>query len=124
MVEDQQQAALDAQQAQSSAQQKLDVFDEAATHRLNAENDRAELRVFLYRLALTNPLLGIAGWLFVRKRSSTGWPFVWGFIIFSLFSFFVEVVPYMPIYGIYIDYIVGLIITVLVVRYRIVWLNL
>ncbi len=122
-VEDQQQAALDAQQAQSSAQQRLDALDAAATERLMAENARAELRVFLYRLALTVPLLGIAGWLFVKKRGSTWWPFVWGFIIFSLFSFFVEVVPYLPSYGGYVYYTVGLIVTGLIGRYCIIWLN-
>ena len=122
-VEDQQQAALDAEQARTSAQQKLDALDAAAAERLMAENGRAELRVFLYRLALTIPLLGLAGWLFVRKRDSPWWPFVWGFIIFSLFSFFVEVVPYLPSYGGYVYYSVGLVVTVLVGRYCIMWLN-
>ncbi len=122
-VEDRQQAELDAQQVQSAAQQKLDAIEEAATERLNAFNERAELRVFLYRLALTIPLLAVAGWLFVRKRGSTWWPFVWGFIIFALFAFFVEVVPYLPSYGGYVYYGVGLLVTVLVGRYCITLLN-
>ena len=118
-VDEQQQAALDAQQAQTSAQEKLDDLQAAAAERLQAETERAELRVFLYRLALTLPLLGIAGWLFVKKRRSTWWPFVWGFIIFALVAFFVEVVPYLPSYGGYVYYGVGLIMTALVGRYGI-----
>jgi predicted RNA-binding Zn-ribbon protein involved in translation (DUF1610 family) len=82
-----------------------------------------ELRVFGYRLALTLPLLGVAGWLFAKKRQSTWWPFVWGFIYFALFAFFVELVPYLPSYGGYVRYVVGIVITVLVGRQAIVALN-
>ena len=122
-VEEQQQAALDAQQAGSEAQGKLDELQAAAAERLQIETQRAELRVFLYRLAVTLPLLGIAGWLFARKRGGTWWPFVWGFIIFALVAFFVEVVPYLPSYGGYVYYGVGLVVTALVGRFCIVALN-
>ncbi len=67
LVDDQQQAALDAQQAQGVAQGQLDALQAAAAERSRAEAERAELRVFLYRLAVTLPLLGIAGWLFARQ---------------------------------------------------------
>ncbi|WP_332775643.1 zinc ribbon domain-containing protein [Polaromonas sp.] len=122
-VEAQQQAALDARQAAARERGKLNELQEVAQKLLNAENRRVELRVFLYRLALTLPLLVIAGWLFVKQRKSTWWPFVWGFIIFALFAFFVELVPYLPSYGGYVRYIVGIVVTALVGRQAIVSLN-
>jgi hypothetical protein len=122
-VDTQQQVALDARQAQDAARQKLDVLEAAAQEKLGAAYRRVELRVFGYRLALTLPLLLVAGWLFAKKRKSTYWPFVWGFIFFALFAFFVELVPYLPSYGGYVRYAVGIVVTVLVGRYAIVALN-
>ncbi|MGE0330791.1 MAG: serine endopeptidase [Ramlibacter sp.] len=122
-VEQQQQAALDARQGETRARRELTVLESGARERLDAEQRKVELRVFLYRLALTLPLLVAAGWLFARKRKSTYWPFVWGFILFAVFAFFVELVPYLPSYGGYVRYIVGIIATVLVGRYAIVALN-
>ena len=122
-VDAQNQAVLDAQQARDEAEGRLDVLDTAADGQLAAASTRAELRVFVYRLALTLPLLAIAGWLFARGRRSTWWPFVWGFILFALFTFFVELVPYLPSYGGYVHYGVGLLVTVLVGRYVILSLN-
>ena len=110
-VETQQQAALDARQAASAAQQRLNDLEADGYVRLEAERRKVELRVFLYRLALTLPLLAIAGWLFVKKRKGTYWPFVWGFIFFALFAFFVELVPYLPSYGGYVRYGVGIVLT-------------
>ena len=122
-VEAQQQAALDASQAADSARLKLDELNAVAQKQMDVATRRVELRVFLYRLALTLPLLGVAGWLFVKKRKGTYWPFVWGFIIFALFAFFVELVPYLPSYGGYVRYVVGIVVTVLVGRQAIVSLN-
>jgi hypothetical protein len=122
-AEAQQQILLDAQQAEARAQRQLDDLERSAGERLRVALRDQELRIFLYRLALTLPLLGIAGWLFAKKRQSTYWPFVWGFIYFALFAFFVELVPYLPSYGGYVRYIVGILITVLVGRQAIVGLN-
>ena len=122
-VEAQQQAALDARQGTARERRKLAEIEQAAQQLLNAEYRRVELRVFLYRLALTLPLLVVAGWLFAKKRKSTYWPFVWGFIFFALFAFFVELVPYLPSYGGYVRYIVGIVVTALIGRQAIVALN-
>ncbi len=117
------QAVLNAQQAQKNASAQLERLDAAADSRLAAARASADLRVFGYRLALTLPLLGVAGWLFLRRRQSTWWPFVWGFILFALFTFFVELVPYLPSYGGYVHYGVGLVVTVLLGRYTILSLR-
>ncbi|AEG94749.1 zinc ribbon domain-containing protein [Ramlibacter tataouinensis] len=122
-VERQEQAALDARQAQQRSRQALAEMERQGQQRLAAERRRQELRVFLYRLALTLPLLAAAGWLFAQHRRGSWWPFVWGFILFALFAFFVELVPYLPSYGGYVRYIVGIVITVLVGRWAIVALN-
>ncbi len=122
-VEEQQQAALDARQAAAAAQQRLGQMESGAYDQLHTERRKVELRVFLYRLALTLPLLAIAAWLFVKKRKGTYWPFVWGFIFFALFAFFVELVPYLPSYGGYVRYVVGIGVTALVGRYAILALN-
>jgi hypothetical protein len=119
----QRQASLDARQSRQRAQQRLAELEDSARKRLAIESRRVELRVFGYRLALTLPLLIVAGWLFARKRKSMYWPFVWGFIFFALFAFFVELVPYLPSYGGYVRYAVGIVLTVLVGRYAIVALN-
>ncbi len=117
------QEALDAQQAQAAAQGKLDALNVEADRQVEREETSAELRVFADRLAVTVPLLAIAGWLFVRRRRSPLWPFVWGFILFALYAFCVELVPYLPSYGGYAYYGVGLVATVLVGRYTITALN-
>ena len=122
-VEAQQQAALDARQAGERTRRQLAQMEELAQKLLNAEYRRVELRVFLYRLALTLPLLVVAGWLFMKKRQGTWWPFVWGFIWFAGFAFFVELVPYLPSYGGYVRYLVGIVVTALVGRQAILALN-
>lgn len=122
-IEAQEQSALDARQSTARDSQLLSELEAAAQVKLNAEYRKVELRVFLYRLALTLPLLLVAGWLFVKKRKGAYWPFVWGFIIFALFGFFVELVPYLPSYGGYVRYVVGIVMTMLVGRYAIVALN-
>lgn len=119
----QDQVLLDARQAETRARRQLQAIESEGYKALNAEARRVELRVFLYRLALTLPLLVIAGWLLRTKRHGTWWPFVWGFAFFAAFAFFVELVPYLPSYGGYVRYIVGIVVTVVVGRQAIVALN-
>ncbi|OON63945.1 serine endopeptidase [Massilia sp. KIM] len=122
-VEAEQQAMLDATQAAGRAHDRLFRL-EGPAQKAYAEAERAkELRVFLYRLAVTLPLLLVAGWLFKHKRKSPDWPFAWGFILFALFTFFFELVPYLPSYGGYVRYLVGILLTFVVGRYAIKWLQ-
>lgn len=122
-VETQDQALLDASQATARAAAQMAKVLEPAQEALWHAQKMQELRIFMYRLLLTLPLLLGAAWLFAKKRGSTYWPFVWGFIFFALFAFFVELVPYLPSYGGYVRYIVGIVLTVVAGRYAIVSLQ-
>jgi hypothetical protein len=122
-TEERQQAVLNARQTQDAAQRRLNEIEKQAGERLQTARSKQELRVFLYRLALTLPLLVLSVWLFVKKRRHAYWPFVWGFVFFALFTFFVELVPYLPSYGGYVRYTVGILITVLAGRQTIIAFN-
>lgn len=122
-IEKQQKVLLDSEQAHSKAQQQLVELEQGAQGAFHEARQSQELRVFAYRLALTLPLLLLAGWLYRKKRNSTYWPFVWGFIYFAVFVFFVELVPYLPSYGGYVTSLVGIAVTVVVGRQAILALN-
>jgi hypothetical protein len=122
-VQAQQQVRLDARQAAERADKAWEALLEPAREAAYQAERHAELVAFAYRLALTLPLLLVAGWLFKTRRNSTWWPFAWGFIFFALFAFFFELVPYLPSYGGYVRYVVGIVLTVVVGRYAIAWLQ-
>lgn len=122
-VEQEQQAMLDATQAREHAAQRWAALEQPALKAAASAARMRELRVFLYRLALTLPLLAGAAWLFTKRRHSNYWPFVWGFIFFATYVFFVELVPYLPSYGGYVRNIVGIVLTVVIGRQAIVSLQ-
>lgn len=122
-VQAQQQALLDATQARDRAAAAWRALEQPARIAADKAYTAQELRIFLYRLAITLPLLLVAGWLFAKKRKSAYWPFVWGFIFFALFAFFVELVPYLPSYGGYVRYVVGIVLTGIVGRFAIISLK-
>jgi len=122
-VEALKQRRLDIRQQIGKQQNTLSKLEDTARTILVAKQKKQDLRVFLYRLALTLPLLIAAAWLFRKKRKTPYWPFVWGFIIFAAFAFFVELVPYLPSYGGYVRYFVGIILTIVIGRQAIISLN-
>lgn len=123
VVEQLKQRRLDIRQNIDKKQTSLAKLEVPARKILIEKRKQQNIRAFLYRLALTLPLLLIAAWLFKKKRKTPYWPFVWGFIFFAAFAFFVELVPYLPSYGGYVRYLVGIVLTVVIGRQAIISLN-
>jgi hypothetical protein len=122
-VQAQQQVLLNVKQAESRAGDAYDALLEPSRKLVQEQTEREARKVFLLRIGVTLPLLGVSGWLFRHKRNGAYWPFTWGFIFFALFAFFVELVPYLPSYGGYVRYGVGIVLTVVVGRYAVRWLQ-
>jgi hypothetical protein len=86
--------------------------------------DHYHLKVFLLRLLIALPILGIGVFLVMRHRTGRYGAFVWGYVVFALYIFFVGLVPYLPSYGGFVRYTVGILLTVLIGYYVIGQLNL
>jgi ribosomal protein L34E len=97
-----------------TVRRKSRVLEQAANEKYTAALQKYEIRIFLIRLAMVLPVLGLAVLVFIRFRKNRFWPLAWGFILFSLYVFFVGLVPYLPSFGGYIRLTVGAVLTLFV----------
>ncbi len=125
-----------ADRAVAQDRERLDAIDRAGATNEGKRNalyaaarpafERAEFfreaRVFGFRLALTLPLLGLAGWLLWRRKGDY-WPLTRGFVVFAAYVFFIELIPYLPDYGWYVRFGVGIALTAVIVHFAARWMR-
>ena len=113
-------AQLDARQTtieayerqQEQVQKQRERENGRATEKYEAALQRYELKIFLIRLLVVGPVLGLGIFFFVRYRRHKFWPLFLGFALFSLYAFFFGLVPYLPSYGGYVRSVVGVALSV------------
>jgi len=92
-------------------EQEREVEYQAEVKRMKAHK-KYELNVFLIRLLVVFPILGIGIFFLFKFRNHKYWPLFLGFVFFSFYAFFVGLLPYLPWYGGYIRYTVGIILSI------------
>ncbi|MBB6462804.1 zinc ribbon domain-containing protein [Flammeovirga kamogawensis] len=78
-----------------------------------------DLKVFLIRLFIVLPILGLGIFFIIKFRKHKYWPIFLGYVMFSFYAFFFGLVPYLPSYGGYIRYTVGIVLSILFGMYAI-----
>jgi hypothetical protein len=98
----------------SALEQQRSVIEAEDQQQYETALNRYTLKIFLLRLAIVIPLLGIGVWGIVKYRKHKYAPLLWGYVIFAVYVFFFGLVPYLPSYGGYVRYGIGIVLTILV----------
>lgn len=105
------------QKKQSAIMEQVDKIRTEDEKKYERAIEDYGLKIFLVRLVIVLPLLGIGIFAFLKFRKNKYAPLIWGYILFSLYLFFVGLVPYLPSYGGYVRYTVGIVLTAFIGYY-------